>query len=93
MKELQLTVVTPDGKHGPIRCDSVHLTISDDLSGKGGGSCGIRPGHVAALMSVDCGPITAMLKGEVVFSADGGSGFASVDGDSVTIVTDKFSRK
>lgn len=90
MKELLLTVVTPSGKTGPIRCDSVRLTVSDDMDGRGGGSCGIRPGHASALLSLSAGPLTALQGGRVILNAQCGGGFASVDGDEVTVATDDY---
>ncbi|MBQ7094907.1 MAG: hypothetical protein IJN80_00430 [Clostridia bacterium] len=86
--KLSLKVITPQGVLGPFECDSVHLTISDDLSGKGGGSYGIRPGHTKALLSLQEGPLDADLEEQCVFFAKAGSGFASIEQNIVTVVVE-----
>lgn len=91
MSELQLTVVTPGGSYGPLRCDSVRLTVCDNPDGRGGGSCGIRPGHIDALIALEKGTLTAYLNETQVLSANCGSGFATVSKNVVTVVTDEYS--
>ncbi|MBQ8894655.1 MAG: hypothetical protein IJ043_09665 [Clostridia bacterium] len=88
MGELMLKIVTPEGEREPVVCDSVHLTVCDDADGKGGGSCGIRPGHVQALISLDEGSLDAFMKGVPVFQARCGTGFATVEQDTVTVVAE-----
>lgn len=90
MAELTLNIVTPKCTYGPFQCDSVHLTISDDLKGKGGGSCGIRKGHAKSLLSLGEGFIKAFCEGEVVLEGESGCGFATVDRDIVTAVVETF---
>ena len=91
MSELVLKVITPAGSFGPYRCQSVRLNASDDAEGSGGGSCGIRPGHIESLISVEKGPLTAYSGGEVILSAECGNGFATVEDDVVTVVIEEYS--
>jgi len=91
MSELTLTVVTPDRAYSPLRCDSVHLTVCDNEKGRGGGSCGIRPGHIDALFALEPGPLTASLNGQKLLTARCGGGFATVSRNRVTVVTDTYS--
>ena len=90
MSKLILKIVTPSGNRDPIRCDSVHLTICDDLNGKGGGSYGIRAGHAKSLLSLDKGVIKAFLSGQNLLTGKNDIGFATVEQDAVTVVTDAF---
>ena len=85
-----LSVITYRGKRPPILCDSVHLNVSDNTQGQNGGSYGIRKGHVKALLSLSEGPLLAFLNGEQILSAKAGNGFASVEGDTVTVVVDNY---
>ena len=87
---LTLRIVTKQGTSQSIECDSVHLSVVDDVLGEGGGSMGIRTGHIRSLISVDKGPVTAYLNGKEIFSANVGVGFATVENDTVTIVTERM---
>ena len=93
MSELILNIVTPKGAHNPIQCDSVRLTICDDLSGKGGGSYGIRAGHAKSLFPLDKGIIKAFLAGQTVLTGESDIGFATVERNIVTVVTEAFFEK
>ena len=90
MSELILNIVTPNGARDPILCDSVQLTICDDLSGRGGGSYGIMAGHAKALLSLDKGVIKAFLSAQNVLTGESGAGFATVEENTVTVVTEEF---
>lgn len=91
MGELALRIVTAKGAQAPVRCDGVHLTVCDGQNGRGGGSCGIRPGHIKAVFSLaENGKVTAWLAGTSVFTGRCGGGFATVDKDVVTVVTESF---
>lgn len=90
MSKLILKIVTPSGNRDPIRCDSVHLTICDDLNGKGGGSYGIRAGHAKSLLTLDQGVIQAFLAGQTVLAGESDIGFATVERNIVTVVTEAF---
>lgn len=93
MAELTLYIITPKCSYGPVPCDSIHLTVSDDVNGKGGGSCGIRKGHAKSLLSLSEGTIDAFRGGEVVFVGKGGRGFATVHENVVTAVVESFEEK
>ena len=90
MGVLTLKIVSHDKVREPISCDSVHLPVCDNAEGKGGGSYGIRPGHVHALFALEEGMIKAYVKGEEVLSARCGGGFATVEKDLVTVVIDSY---
>lgn len=90
MSKLVLNIVTPNGARGPIRCDSVRLTVCDDLSGRGGGSYGIRAGHAKSLLSLDKGTVKAFLSGQNVLTGESGIGFVTVERNTVTVVTESF---
>ena len=90
MAELTFKIVTPKGAHGPVPCDSIHLTVRDSAHGKGGGSYGIRPGHTKAILTLDAGTITAFLTGKTVLSGACGQGFATVEQNTVTAVVEEF---
>lgn len=83
---LTLNILSPEGRHPAVTCDSVHLILSDDDTGKGGGSCGIRTGHAKAMLALSKGSITAFMKEEKVFEVQTGGGFATVENDVVTVV-------
>lgn len=93
MSELILNIVTPNGARDPIRCDSVRLTICDDLSGKGGGSYGIRAGHAESLLSLGKGVVKAFFSGQNVLTGESDIGFATVERNTVTVVTEAFWEK
>lgn len=87
---LTLRIISKEGSAGPVECDSVHLTVADDNMGRGGGSMGIRAGHIKSLISVDQGFVTAYLSGKEIFSCKTAGGFATVENDSVTVVTERM---
>ncbi len=89
---LTLMVVTLAGTGEPLKCDSLHLTVSDNLEGKSGGSYGIRPGHVKALISLSEGPLTAYRNGTPILQGKAGNGFATVERNTVTVVVDTFQK-
>ena len=93
MAELTVNIVTPKRTYGPFQCDYVHLTASDDLKGKGGGSYGIRKGHAKALISLDEGMVEAFCAGENILVGESGYGFATVDSNIVNVVVETFEAK
>ena len=64
--------------------------LCDDNNGEGGGSVGIRTGHIKSLMSIEKGKVTADLEGKEVFSCTTQGGFATVENDTVTVVTERM---
>lgn len=93
MTELTLNIVTPKCTYGPVSCDSIHLTIIDDVNGKGGGSYGIRKGHAKSVFSLGEGVIDAIQGGEVLLVGKSGCGFATVDENVVTVVVETFEKE
>ena len=90
-KTMLLTIVVPDGKKTAVRCDAVRFQIPDGVKNKPtGGSVGIHPGHMDALMSVDAGEVTASLAGKPVLHCSVDAGLAMVQKDAVTILTDRI---
>lgn len=87
---LTLKIVSKDGTAKPVECESVHLMVADDNMGEGGGSMGIRTGHIKSLISLDRGPVIAYLDGKEIFSCKTDGGFATVENDIVTVVTEKM---
>lgn len=86
---LTLKIVSAIGSVSSFECDSVHLTVSDNDMGQGGGSMGIREGHIKSLISLDRGSITAYTDGKEILSAVSDGGFATVEDNTVTVVTKK----
>ena len=93
MSELKLIIATPQKKQPPLTCDSVRLMLCDDAKGRGGGEYGIHPGHIKALIALQEGPLHAFLHGEPILEGACGAGFASVEGDTVTVVVESFLKK
>ena len=90
MRELKLKIITPMRRYGPFECDSVHITVCDDLKGKGGGSYGLRCGGLDSVYALDEGKIEAYLSGEKILSGKSGSGFATDEENTITTVVEYF---
>ncbi|MBQ3048903.1 MAG: hypothetical protein IJC94_03000 [Oscillospiraceae bacterium] len=89
-KQLKLKIVTPAGTVLDVFCNSVRLTLPCDENGSGGGSLGIRPGHLPAMISVGSGRITAFgSDSSKIAEHSVGEGFATVADDVVTVLTSK----
>lgn len=85
-----LKIRTPEGEAESIECESVTFFACDNAEGDGGGSVGIRRGHIPALAALDArSPITAKVGGKTVYSAVALGGFASVRDNVVTVVTER----
>ncbi len=85
---MTLRIVTPMGTSAEAACDSVKLTLRDDLSGHGGGLIGIKRNHAPAVMAIGKGVIQASLGRDTVLRAVAEGGFASVGDNIITIITD-----
>ena len=84
---LLFRLITPKKELCSIRCDSVILVEKDDAQGRGG-SLGIRPGHLPAVVALaESGPVRAVSGGKNIFAALVRGGFARVNGASVTVLT------
>ena len=85
---LRFQLLTPMKEVANCSCDTVNLFEKDPADGWGGGSIGIRHGHLPAVVSLaEDGPIRVIAEGKTVFSARVRGGFARVDADSVTVLT------
>ena len=87
-KTFLLVLASPGAPETVIRCDAVSFKVPDGAKGKNGGSVGIRPGHTNAMMALDGGKITARLEGQEVLSCMTSGGFAMVEGQRVTVLSD-----
>ena len=85
---LLLRILSPEGTLSEVRCEAVNLTMSDGKDGHGGGSIGVRRGHTSAVLALQKGVVLARAGEEEVFRAVIRGGFASVDHDIVTVITD-----
>ena len=85
---LTVEIRTPSGRNECFSCDSLHLTLANDGSGRAGGDIGIHPGHCPALMALAAGPATGFSAGRPAFRRHLGSGLAEVNPSSVTILVD-----
>lgn len=88
---MTLRLLTPTGVSAQTPCDSVQLTIRDGADGQGGGLVGIRRNHAPAVLALGEGTILAELDHKPVFRANVSGGFASVDNNIVTVITDSAS--
>ena len=85
---LSIRVVTPTGCETCPECDDVTLIAADNAEGLGGGSVGIRPGHIAAVIALaPSSVVKASLNGRQVFQRTVTKGVAQVRGDVVTVIT------
>ncbi len=94
-KTVTLVLVTPAGAEFRVICDSLRLEVPDGQpvgllhKSSPGGSVGIRYGHLDALFAVAAGKVTAYLAGQLIWSAQVGTGLASVSGgDTVSLLVE-----
>ena len=87
-KTFLLVFASPGAPETVVRCDAVSFTVPDGTKGKNGGSVGIRPGHINAMMALDSGKISARLEGHDVLSCVTSGGFAMVEDHRVTVLSD-----
>ena len=85
---MKFTLFTPHRQYPSLECDSVKLNIADSVNGSFSGSYGIRKGHAKAVFSLAEGRISVGLSGQEIFSAECGTGFATVENDDVRVVID-----
>ena len=86
--ELLFRLLTPQKEVASVRCESVNLIEKEDLQGLGGGSIGVRRGHIPAVIALaEDGAIKVISGGKAVFRAAVHGGFARVDAASVTVLT------
>ena len=87
-EKLFFRLLTPMGEVFSCTCDGVDLTAKDDASGHGGGSLGIRRGHLPAAAALEEGGVLRCVSdGRTVFSCRVRGGFARVSREEVTVLT------
>ncbi|MCR5808983.1 MAG: hypothetical protein K6G56_05420 [Clostridiales bacterium] len=90
MNGLTLAVIVPGGEAARVSCDTVTLTAMDGANGQGGGSMGILPGHIPAVIALEPGSlVTALSGGRPAAAVRVGGGFASVSRDVVTVICEQ----
>ncbi|MBE6575956.1 MAG: hypothetical protein E7654_06785 [Ruminococcaceae bacterium] len=89
-KTFILVLTSPGMAETAVRCDAVSFSVPNGTDGKNGGSVGIRPGHTHAMMALDRGKVVARLEGQCVLSGTTSGGFAMVEGQRVTILSDNL---
>ena len=89
-RSLRLSITTPNDTETAVRCDSLRFSVPDGENGKNGGSIGIRCGHADALMAVAPGRIVARVGERIVLDCETTAGFAVVQNDQVTVLTDSL---
>ena len=85
---MTLRLLTPTGTTAETACDGVLLMQRDSAEGHGGGLVGIREDHAPAVIALGEGPVIASLGTRTVFRASVAGGFASVQENVVTVITD-----
>ena len=89
MNELTLRIVTPSGVAASVDCDSVTLIARDDADGNGGGSVGIRRGHIPAVIALENGSaVKTSSDGAQLRSFTVSGAFARVRDNVVTVVAE-----
>ncbi len=89
MNALTLKIITPEGERAAVACDSVTFFVRDNDKGEGGGSMGIRRGHVDAIAALEANSVVkARSEGNTVASFIVSGGFAGVKDDIVTIIAE-----
>ncbi len=89
-RELRVCIVTPEGIAAELVGDSVRLPLAGGPDGEDGGSMGVRPGHIQALIVLGKGRALVFKDGAPLLAADLETGMASVLHDRVTIVSDSL---
>ena len=85
---MKLKVITVDTHIEKENCDYITLTVADDVKGGFSGSYGIKKGHARTVFALGEGKVTAQRQGEIIFSAEASSGFATVEDNVVTVTVD-----
>lgn len=87
MNPITLRILSPAGVRAQAGCDSVTLIIKDGKDFSGGGSLGIRKGHIPMIAALEEGSsVRAFSNGEEILSVGINGGFASVENDIVTVI-------
>ena len=85
---LRFRLLTPEGEVFSCSCDGVDLTAKDNASGRGGGSLGVRRGHLPAVAALEeGGRLRILAEGKTLFSCRVRGGFARIGRDEVEVLT------
>lgn len=88
MNGLTLIILSPEGERARVECDSVTVFARDDARGEGGGSVGIRRGHIPAVIALENNSrVTAKSAGSIVSEHIVSGGFARVKDNTVTVIS------
>ena len=85
---LRFRLLTPEGEVFSCSCDAVNLTAKDDAAGRGGGSLGVRRGHLPAVAALEeGGRLRVRSGGKTVFSCRVRGGYARIGREEVEVLT------
>ena len=86
---LTLVILTPSGETARLEAESVRLEACDNASGEGGGSFGIRKGHMPAVAALKENSLArAFTSGRETAAFRISAGFARVENDTVTVIAE-----
>lgn len=89
-----LRVLTPAGVRSEVGCDDAVFIAADDPSGHGGGSVGIRRGHMPAVIALaENSVFKAYNAGKCVLEALVTKGVAEVKNDVITVVAESVTEQ
>lgn len=84
---LTLVILTPAGEEARLEAESVRLEACDNAAGEGGGSFGIRRGHIPAVAALKDGSLVrAFTAGRETAAYRISTGFARIENDTVTVI-------
>ena len=87
-----MRLLPPRGEKGGVKCDSVTLIARDSENGEGGGSVGIRRGHLPAVIALEDGSaVKAKDDGSEIASFTVSGAFAEVKDNVVTVIAEEIS--
>ena len=89
---LRFRLLTPEGEVFSCSCDAVDLTAKDNADRRGGGSLGVRRGHLPAVAALEEGGLLRVrAEDKTVFSCRVRGGFARIGRDEVEVLTPEAS--
>ena len=92
MNGLTLVILSPEGERARIECDSVTVFARDNARGEGGGSLGIRRGHIPAVAALEKNSrVTAKSAGRVISEYVVSGGFVRLKDNTVTVIAEGIS--
>lgn len=88
MADLQVRIISPSGVLAEAQGKSLHLPLAETKDHRCGGDYNIHPGHVAAVLVLSDGAFRLLDGERIVLSGRLGDGIATVEHDSVTVLSD-----